>query len=431
MSARPAHDLALRLVHQARCTVALSIPVPGRAVSSGPLRSGLALLLLTLGVSAMHLWLAQRLWPQPLGLALENSAPKRIEVVFVRELAPAAPPAVVPALAPPAPPRVAVAAVAPAAAASASVSAAESVSAELLPPLPVSTAAPLPTPTPAAPPLQSLATAEREPDLAPTLAASPAGLEPPAALAAELPARLPAVAQLPPAAHAEIWPPSTRLSYVLNGHYKGPVEGQARVEWLRNGTRYQVHMDVSVGPSFAPLMSRRVSSEGEITATGLLPQRFDEVTRALLRDPRQLTVLLGADRVRLANGQERPRPTGVQDSASQFVQLTWLFTTQPELLKAGRSIELPLALPRTLENWTYDVVGPETLHTPAGIVEAVHVKPRRDVPRDARPGGDLAAELWVAPSLQYLPVRILIRQDANNYLDLQLERLPQQAAPGR
>jgi hypothetical protein len=43
------------------------------------------------------------------------------------------------------------------------------------------------------------------------------------------------------------------------------VHGEAQVEWLREGTRYQVHMDVSVGPSFAPLMSRRVSSEGEIT----------------------------------------------------------------------------------------------------------------------------------------------------------------------
>ena len=65
----------------------------------------------------------------------------------------------------------------------------------------------------------------------------------------------------------------------------------------------------------------------------------------------------------------------------------------------------------------------ETLATPAGPVAAAHVKPRRE----AKPGSDLTAEVWVAPSLQYLPVRILIRQDAEATLDLLIEGLPQQA----
>jgi hypothetical protein len=127
--------------------------------------------------------------------------------------------------------------------------------------------------------------------------------------------------------------------------------------------------------------------------------------------------------VRLPNGREMPRPPGVQDSASQFVQLTWLFTTQPQWLETGRAIELPLALPRQVEPWTYDVLGPETLATPAGAVQTVHIKPRRE----PRPGGDLTAEFWVAPSLQYLPVRILIRQDAETFIDLSIDRLPEQA----
>jgi hypothetical protein len=36
--------------------------------------------------------------------------------------------------------------------------------------------------------------------------------------------------------------------------------------------------------------------------------------------------------------------------------------------------------------------------------------------------------MWFAPSLQYLPVRILIRQDAQTYVDLLIDRLPEQAA---
>jgi hypothetical protein len=263
----------------------------------------------------------------------------------------------------------------------------------------------------------------------------PTASEPPepavAAQPAAGPAPGPAAAASAPAAAASApdfeWPPSTRITYRLTGNYRGPVQGQAQVDWLRSGSRYQVFMDLSIGPSFAPLMSRRVSSEGQVTAQGLAPRRYDEETKVVLVSPRRLAVEMDATTVHLSNGIQAPRPPGLQDSASQFVQLTWLFTTQPELLQIGRSIVLPLALPRTVEPWTYDVVGSETLDTPAGPVLAVHVKPRRE----PRPGVDLTAEIWVAPSLQYLPVRILIHQDSETWIDLVVDRLPQQAAPGK
>ena len=233
------------------------------------------------------------------------------------------------------------------------------------------------------------------------------------------------------AAPAFEWPPSTRLSYRLTGDFRGPVEGQAQVEWLRDGLRYQVHLDVGVGPAFAPLLSRRTSSEGAITAEGLRPDRFDEATRVLLRAPRRLVIDMAGPMVRLANGGEVPRPEGLQDTASQFVQLSWLFTRQPELLRAGQTIPMPLALPRRVQMWQYEVGETSVLDTPAGPVEAVHVRPRPDVASDARRGGELVPEAWFAPSLQYLPVRILIRQEGGNFVDLMIERLPQQAAPGR
>jgi hypothetical protein len=51
------------------------------------------------------------------------------------------------------------------------------------------------------------------------------------------------------------------------------------------------------------------------------------------------------------------------------------------------------------------------------------MKPRRE----ARPGGDLVVDVWFAPSLQYLPVRLLIRQDEHTYVDLLLDQAPEQA----
>lgn len=380
-----------------------------------------ALALLVAAVAVVHAWLGARLLDElaQLGEGSSRQGPQRLKTQFSVELRPSAPPPVAPRAAPPPPRRrTAVAPAAPAASAPSADAGDVHESTALAPEVPASAAAEAPASEPP-PPAAALATA---PEVA--ASAAPAVDEPAGAATA--------TAALPPATPASAappfeWPRSTRLSYRLTGYYRGPVEGQASVEWLREGARYQVHVEVSVGPSFAPLLSRRMSSDGEIGPDGLSPRRYDEETRAALRSPRRLAVLFDGDTVRLPSGAELPRPAGVQDSASQFVQLTWLFTTQPQRLRTGESIPLMLALPRRIDTWVYDVLMQETLATGAGPVEAVHVRPRRP----ARPGGDLTAEMWVAPSLQYLPVRIVIRQDADTYVDLLLEQLPRQAATGR
>ena len=40
-------------------------------------------------------------------------------------------------------------------------------------------------------------------------------------------------------------------------------------------------------------------------------------------------------------------------------------------------------------------------------------KPQREVG-----GGDPTAEVWLAPSVQFLPVRMLLRQDADTWIEL-------------
>jgi hypothetical protein len=219
------------------------------------------------------------------------------------------------------------------------------------------------------------------------------------------------------AAPAFDWPPSTRLSYLLQGDVNGPVDGTAQVEWLRQGQRYQVRFEVNAATFF----SRRSVSDGELTARGLEPRQFSGEQRVMFKT-RRWSQQFGPDRITLSDGPEQPTVPGVQDEASQFVQLTWLFTTQPQLLRVGRSIEVPLMINRRLDHWVYDVLDQETLRLSFGEVMTFHVKPRR-----VRPGA-LAVEMWFAPSLQYLPVRIMIRQNDNNHMDLTLKAPPLQAA---
>jgi hypothetical protein len=221
------------------------------------------------------------------------------------------------------------------------------------------------------------------------------------------------------------WPLSTRLSYVLTGNYRGPVSGQAQVEWLRKGSDYQVHLDVGVGPSFAPLITRRMSSQGQLTPDGISPQRFDEETKVILGDPRRVSVFFLGGEVQLGTGVRESVARGAQDSASQFVQLTWLFLTGRESLQAGKLVRFPLVLPRRqYADWAYEVVGEESVETGLGWMPAWHLRPSR-----AAAAGDLTAEVWLAPGLQYLPVHLVIRQDADTYVDLMLKGAPLQAAP--
>jgi hypothetical protein len=333
----------------------------------------------------------------------QQPMPPRIEAAFVRTLAPAEPTPVA-AAAPAAPqPRRArprrVAAAQPAASAA---------SAASMPEVPAS--APL-----------AVAGSELPPraEAAPPAASAPAAPEPVAG-AASAP-----VASAAPAVAFE-WPPSTRLTYTLVGNYRGEVHGSARVQWVRLGERYQVHLDVMVGPSFAPLMGRTMTSDGELGDAGLVPRRYDEATKLPFQSPRRVTMAFTPETVTLANGSVRPALPGVQDTASQFVHLTWLFTTQPQLLRVGNQVELPLALPRRVDRWVYEVVAEERLSTPVGALDTFHLRPRRI---EGRPRGELSAEVWFAPSLQYLPVRIRIRQDEQTYIDLMMDAAPLQAAP--
>ena len=220
------------------------------------------------------------------------------------------------------------------------------------------------------------------------------------------------------------WPLSTLLTYRLSGNYRGEVHGNAQVEWIRQGSNYQMHLDVSVGPSFAPLISRRMSSDGELTPAGIAPRRYDEQTRVMFAQPRRSTLLFHGDSVTLANGRKETVPVGVQDAASQFVHLTWLFLTGREPLKVGAVIDIPLVLPRRQYLWRYEVLEEQELQTPSGPLQTWHLKPTK-----AAGGGDLSAEVWIAPSLQYLPVRLRIRQDEQTYIDLMLNSPPQQGAP--
>lgn len=383
-------------------------------------RRGVALAALVCGVAAVHGCITVEMADRMADLRASADMPARIEVTYVRELDLTPPPAIAPAVAPAPPPaRVA----APRPAASAVVPKAKK------PPPRVSAPAPPAPPEPAIvdAPVADAPVADTPAAAAstPTVQAAASAPEPAASSATNaLAAAAPASAASSPAERFD-WPASTRLSYTLTGNVRGEVHGSAQVEWVRSGPRYQVHLDVTVGLAIAPMLTRRMSSDGVLGPEGLAPQRYDEDTKIAFRDRRRVTMNFEPDAVVLGDGRRLPRLPGVQDTASQFVQLAWLFTVKPERLRTGSQVEVPLALPKSMDRWVYDVLEEETLYLPFGHAQAFHLKPRRV----SRPGGDLVAEIWFSPQLRYLPARIRIQQDEQTFIDLLLSRKPELAGP--
>ena len=355
---------------------------------------------LVLGVIGVHGCVTETVVERMASIDADASMPARMEVAYVREMALSAPP---PAAAPAAPPAAAMAPALP-----------------RKPKAPKPASAPEPGPDKPRPVVAAAST----PAPPERVAEAPTPGLPEAAASAT---SATTVAAASPASAASAagpafeWPASTRMTYLLTGNYRGEVSGSAQVEWVRSGSNYQVHVDFIVGPSFAPLITQRSSSDGEITAEGLAPRRYDQDVKVLMKSrPRQTIVFDGAGVV-LANGDVRPAVPGLQDTASQFVQLTYMFSTRPELLRVGGRVDIPLALPKKVAVWTYDVVKEEVLDTPFGPLTGIHLKPRTNDQK----AGTLSVEMWMAPQLRYLPVRIRFEQDAQTYVDMIIAKPPE------
>jgi hypothetical protein len=213
-----------------------------------------------------------------------------------------------------------------------------------------------------------------------------------------------------PTAYLDTWPGDTRLNYRLGGYYRGELHGSAKVEWLRDGERYQTRIDIDLG-----LVSVVMTSQGGVSQQGLVPFAYEE-SRA---GKRRSTLM--QDKIVLDDGRQVPRPERVQDTASQFVELSHRFASGELALEVGTSVSFWMARPGGLDYWTYDVTDKEMLQTPTlGVVEAFHLKPRPI----ANPRGNITAEMWFAPTLQYLPVRIRVTAGEAS-LDLIVENIEQ------
>ncbi|MDW5442545.1 DUF3108 domain-containing protein [Polaromonas sp. SM01] len=218
----------------------------------------------------------------------------------------------------------------------------------------------------------------------------------------------PATAEPMAVATALTIPGSVRLKYTMTGRAKNmDYNASAELDWLQDGQTYEARMLVSA----LFLGSRSMSSSGRITADGLAPTRFLDKSRS------ERAAHFAPDQGKIsfsANTPDAPWAKGAQDRVSVFVQLASLLAGDPRSYPAGSSVSLYTVGPTNADTWTFEVQAEETLKLPAGEMTAVKLtrKPQRDY--------DQTVEVWLAPSLAWLPVRSRITQHNGDFIDQQL-----------
>jgi hypothetical protein len=205
-----------------------------------------------------------------------------------------------------------------------------------------------------------------------------------------------------------LFPQPVHLVYDGKGEEKGFLKYNAGGElwWLPEGTRYNAKLEIT----FLLARLRTWTSKGDLTEAGLQPLRFGDKPRGaeqashFQRDKGIISFS--------ANNPDVPLQAGAQDKLSALLQLSSLVAGAPTRYSSGSTIRFQAADAHRAEVWDFKVGAAETLDLPGGSVSAIKFSKEPTVEFDQR------IEVWLAPDMAYLPVRLRITETNRAFVDL-------------
>jgi len=276
------------------------------------------------------------------------------------------------------------------------------------PPPPVQQARP--TPHPAPPSQTPVPDVEADP-AAPALATSAggettanAGAGGTGAAAADAPAAPPAEPPGPPAPRYAA-PPSVTLRYA--SFVNGVQNPDGIIRWEQDGKHYRLAVETRV------LWFRfAFQSQGDMSERGLAPTRYEEARRSKVQvarfDHAARTVVFET------RGGQVPMPAAFQDRFSVFLQLVGWARGDPQRYNTpGLTETFNVADTTEVEGMQVQYVGEEDLDVGNGMVRTRHFV---RLPR--HPGDKRRVEIWLAPSLNWMPARLRQTEPDGTQIDL-------------
>lgn len=202
-------------------------------------------------------------------------------------------------------------------------------------------------------------------------------------------------------------PPSARLKYEVKGEVKGfPYHVNGDLQWSQDGKTYNARMEIS----HFLLGSRVQTSTGQVGAHGLEPTRFGDKVRSEVAahfnyESKKVTFS--------ANTPDVDLLPGAQDQLSVLMQAAAMVAGEPQQFAQGSTLSFQAVGPKSAENWMFTVGATEKLDLPGGDMVALRLWRNPNAQYDSK------LEIWLAPSLGYLPVRIRLTQANGDVADQQ------------
>ncbi len=206
-------------------------------------------------------------------------------------------------------------------------------------------------------------------------------------------------------------PPAMTLHYHM---YRGALRGSGELKWSPNAQGYVARLEGRLA-GFSILTW---VSQGGFDAAGLAPQRYTDKRRG--KSELAANFQRGAGKITFSGSStEYPLLPGSQDRMSWMIQIAAIASADPKRLATGARLAMYVAGARgDAEVWAFTVQGPEDVATGDTPVQAIKLM------REPRKPHDTRVEVWLAPSLHYLPVRARLTSEGSA-----LELLMQSAQP--
>ncbi|AOJ75809.1 DUF3108 domain-containing protein [Burkholderia ubonensis] len=190
-------------------------------------------------------------------------------------------------------------------------------------------------------------------------------------------------------------PPSGDLQY--DAFFNGMQNSTGTIHWRTDGQTYELSVTMPV-PFVGPF---RYRSQGRVDAYGIAPDRYVEQRG---KRPEDIAIFNREIRqvVFTRTPDNAPLPDGVQDRFSMLMQLSGLVRGNPDAYRRGVTQQFFVIDNNSGETWPITVIGDEPVQTAAGFIETRHFM---RLPR--RAGDTRRIDMWLAPSLGWLPARLV------------------------
>ena len=230
-------------------------------------------------------------------------------------------------------------------------------------------------------------------------------------------AGLSSTAAQPSAAVRLQYPPNARLEFEALRVQRGQsTSGSGFLSWKSNSGEYELQIESSI----LGLAVFTQQSLGSLDTMGLAPERYSDKRINRSEQATHFRRTLGV--VQFSNNKpDAALSPGMQDRLSVLLQLAGIMGGDPKRYEIVNRISVPVVGLDAAEIWEFSLDKALDITVPAANMQAIKLvrKPRNEF--------DQQLEVWLAPQLGYLPIRIrqsdLLNPEAN-YTDLSLKRLP-------